>query len=524
MNVRGVDLIWWREGGGWHTLVTLFSVSELPSPSTLTFVLYGDDGGERARWTADFEPAAVIVVDSGRLDDWLPGFRTAGDGVLAVTVGTPEAAASNAGPETVQLRSLVDWYNDDGRLASLHNDQCVVPPSSTGPQEWTEIVVHETTSQVNSLVVVNGPQAQRPYALTLSFSNEAGDRREAAYPRDMPPFSAHKIQLGALLPDLISFAAGGHIIVEGRFESRGLFTRPYVFTEGERFGGYHGGDRYRWRALPAFAYRFLGDGEINPMAAIHRPDLTTFVNVLHSHGDLERDFWIDARLWDSTGRLVAERPRWLQARRRGLSRGAVGDLLPDAGQPFAGHIALTFSPCDAPEYPRRLQALIEYRSAGTVSRVMAWSDDWNSGVRRAQMRRATNVGGAGASEPPWRSYYRVWARPGFTTHLSLSNPGHPGYAACAPYVVRLRNTRREEIATTGRLEAQGSTLRSVRDLFPSASAFLSPGGVGVAVVESPCDLATIQLTQSAKSGAWAVEHLMIIPTRVNDGMFLPAGA
>jgi hypothetical protein len=297
-----------------------------------------------------------------------------------------------------------------------------------------------------------------------------------------------------------------------------------VFTEGERFGAYHGGNRYHWRALPAFAYRFLGDGEINPIAAIHRPDLTTFVNVLHSHGDLEPDFWIDARLWDSAGRLVAERPRWLQARRRQLSRGAVSDLLPDARQPFTGHIALTFSPCDAPEYPRRLQALLEYQSAGSISHVMAWSDDWNSGIRRNRLRRAAEAAGAGSGEPQFASYYRVWARPGLTTHLSISNPGHPGYAACAPYVVRLRNTRGAEIAAAGRLDPQASSLPSVHDLFPSARAFLAPAGVGVVVVESPFDLATIQLTRSAASGSWAVEHLMSIFTPINDRLFLPAGA
>lgn len=101
----------------------------------------------------------------------------------------------------------------------------------------------------------------------------------------MAPFSAHRIALGALLPDLVAFAGGGHLFVEGRFDSRGLFTRPYVFSEGERSGAYHGGDRYHWPALPAFAYKLLGDGELNPIAAIHRPDLTTVVNVLHSHGE-----------------------------------------------------------------------------------------------------------------------------------------------------------------------------------------------------------------------------------------------
>jgi hypothetical protein len=531
VNVHGTDLVWWREGGGWHTLITLFGANcdELPAPLTLTFVLFGAGGGERARWTAPFGPEAVIVVDSARLGDGLPGALGAGDGVLAISASSPGDGGAEAPRPHRRLGSLVDWYTDDGRLASLHNDQSVVAGPAEAPQRLTEIVVRETAGQRNSLVVVNGPEPQRPGALALTLTNDAGARREAVYSPGMAPHSAHVIALGALVPDLGGFAGGGHLFVEGRFDSRGLFTRPYVLTEGERFGAYHGGDHYAWPALPAFAYKLLGDGEINPMAAIHRPGLTTIVNVLHSHGDVEDDFWIDARLWDGAGRLVAERRRWLLARRRGLSRGALQDLLPDAREPFFGHVALTYSACEAAAYPRRLQALLEYESPGAVSRVMAWSDHWNSGVKHGRMRRArrglagpADAGGGG--EPSLRSYYRVWARPGFTTHLSLSNTGHPGYATSAPYVVRLRNLRGEELTTSGRLAPQATDLRAVNELFPAAAAFLAPGGIGLAVVESPCDLAIVQLTQSAAAGSWAVEHLMVMRTRVNGQVFLPAGA
>jgi hypothetical protein len=341
----------------------------------------------------------------------------------------------------------------------------------------------------------------------------------------MAPFTAHKIQLCDWVPDLPGFAAGGHLVIEGRFDSRGLFTRPYVVTEGQRFGAYHGGDRYRWEGVPAFAYKLLGDGEINPMAVVHRPDLTTFVNVLHSHGSLDADFWIDARLWGTDGRLVARTDRWLLARRGGVSRGAIADLLPDPDRPFVGHVALTFSPCPASHYPRRLQALLEYESSRSVSRVMAWSDDWNSGIKHRAIRRAA----LGESPPETgevalRSYYRAFGRPGVTTFLSLTNTGHPGYASPASYVIRLRSVGGVELTAAGRLGPQATALVALDDLFPSLAEFLAPAGVGVAIVESPADLAIVQFTRGSRDGCWAAEHLMVMPVVVGGQVFVPAGS
>src|ERR1700686_3373104 len=74
---------------------------------------------------------------------------------------------------------------------------------------------------------------------------------------------------------------------------------------------------------------------------------------------------------------------WWRNAKGGCSRDATGyrgdivDLLPDPNVPFVGHIALNFSADAKPMFPRRLQALLEYRTPVSAARVMAWSDVWN---------------------------------------------------------------------------------------------------------------------------------------------------
>ena len=123
-------------------------------------------------------------------------------------------------------------------------------------------------------------------------------------------------------------------------------------TQGRHLDGYHGGNRYQWSGLPGFLYKALGRGEVNPMVAIHSKELTTTVNLLNSHGDIEDDFWVDARLYDESGSVVADRKRWLLARRNALSRGEIAELL-DSDRPFVGHVALCFTDERKPVYPRR---------------------------------------------------------------------------------------------------------------------------------------------------------------------------
>ena len=70
--------------------------------------------------------------------------------------------------------------------------------------------------------------------------------------------------------------------------------------------------------------------------------------------------------------------------------------MPNATQSFVGHIALAYTREDRPVYPGVLQALLEYRTAGSAARVMAWSDEWNS-PQRAAVRGHVS--------------YRAWVRP-----------------------------------------------------------------------------------------------------------------
>jgi hypothetical protein len=59
----GGDLIWWREGAGVHTLVTLaWELAKLTGPEALElhFVLHDESGEEVHRWTRPYSPGDVI--------------------------------------------------------------------------------------------------------------------------------------------------------------------------------------------------------------------------------------------------------------------------------------------------------------------------------------------------------------------------------------------------------------------------------------------------------------------------------
>ena len=364
-GARGCDLIWWRHSTSSHTAVTLWGgVDDLrmrglqPLPEcNILFHLYDRSGTLCDSWTRTMRPGVPLTVDSRDHP------QTPTEGVLAVFQGDRE-------PQTYRrFYGMVDWYSESGELVSLHSDHSVSP--LTKPIEFTEIVFLETAEQKTFLVVVNGPEAQAPGSVALHVRNQQGETRSALYAPAMEPFSVHKLRLDELFPGLREFSNGQHATLEGTFDCRYLFSRPYVMTEGRHMAGYHGGDRYQWTGLPRFLYKALGRGELNPMVALHSSALTTTVNLLNSHGGLEDDFWVDARLYNEAGKLVAHRKRWLLAQRHGLSRGDIADLLGGTGD-FCGHIALNFSADAKTFYPRRLQALLEYRSPVSTARVMAW--------------------------------------------------------------------------------------------------------------------------------------------------------
>jgi hypothetical protein len=339
------------------------------------------------------------------------------------------------------------------------------------------------------------------------------------YSPAMAPFSLHKLQLGELFPGLGEFCRGEHATLEGQFAAKDVLSRPYVLTEGKHIAGYHGGNRYQWSSIPRFIYKALGCGEVNPMAAIHSETLTTTVNLLNSHGSLEDNFWVDARLYDRSGREVANRKRWLAAGRRALSRGDIKDLLGDDSRTFTGHIALSFSDDNKPSYPRRLQALLEYRTPNSAARVMAWSDIWNArpALRRVRdefagffdVSRIYNDSLLGRPGMIYRCHYRVWLRPPIRSFISLTNCGiADNYSETVSYTIRLFNSRGEAISYEASLGPHGTDHESIDRFFPSAQEFLGPLGIGVASVESKADLAVMHFSEHQVSGVISAEHFL----------------
>jgi hypothetical protein len=519
-DALGADLFWWREGGGMHTLVTVHSlgIEGVLEDATLQCVLFDSSGEAGASWTTPLRRGQCVVIDSARIAEWTtaPPIES---GVLAVYVKGRLADETGidlrGGATYLRLYSMIDWYSDAGDIAALHNDQSITRGRTT-PDLITEIGVLESPRDRNSLVFVNGEELQVAGSLTLTATNSGGASRSATYGREMRPFTAHKVQLAELFPGLDGFGGGEQVNVSGSFEGRGLFTRPYVLTEGAYLSAYHGGDVYDFSVLPAIHFRLLGAGEVNPMAVVHRPgEIETSVNFFNSHSTLEESFWVDAELFDEGGRSVARREKWRCAKRHALIRADVSELIPDPREKFGGHIALTFTPADVAEYPRRLQALLEYRSPVGAAHVMAWSDEWNS---RLRLHRRAREGAL-----PLRSYYRAIVREGLTTFISVTNAGHGGYREQAPLSIALVNRAGERRVIERTLEPYATLFESVPDLFPGADQFLAPIGVGVIEVESIFDLANVQLTRSDRSGAWAAEHFLAALTRVDERIDMPAG-
>src|SRR5262249_438270 len=221
-----------------------------------------------------------------------------------------------------------------------------------------------------------------------------------------------------------------------------------------------------------------------------------------------------------SGREVAARKRWLLAQRRGVSRGDISDLLSDGYNTFTGHIALSFSDDDKLFYPRRLQALLEYRTPVSTARVMAWSDIWNArpAVRKLrnelagffQMNTLYGERYLGGPEVRYRCHYRIWSRPPIRSFISITNCGiAKDYAETVSYTVRLFNARGENpLSYHGRLAPHATDLGPIDKFFPSTKQFLSPEGLGLASVESTADLAVMHFSEHLVSGVLSAEHFM----------------
>lgn len=523
------DLVWWRSGQGWRTLVTIHGdiegVNGAPEGSLpevpLALTLHAPDGTPLARHTLVARRGEHVYLDS-RCPPGALARVPAGDGVLSISATLPPGFHGFR-----RLFSMVDWISEAGELVTLHSDQAMMPEDRLF--DLTEIVAGPGTA----LVVANGACRQPARALALSITNHARRTQEARYRPAMAPFSLHRIELGALFPDLESFAGGRPVAVRGAGRLRRLFLRPYVITPR---GGYHGGNRLdSVDPVPAFVHRALGRGETNPMLVVQSDEVRTAVHLFNSHGRVRGRFGVDARLYDAEGRLVAERARWLSIARHGLASAEVGDLLPAGTASFTGHLSLSYS-ADARKsaYPWHVQALVEYRTARGFSCVATWSDFWNADAALVALRDRLGPlagvlappGGAALPDRPvrWKSFYRVVWQPPVTTALAITyGRSTEGPAPDAAYEVTLEGpggTRRAR----GSIAPFATQRLELDALFPDIAEVLGGGGQGLVTVESERDLALMQLTRDARSGALAAEHLMSVATYVDGVPHMPRGS
>jgi hypothetical protein len=518
-DALGAELFAFREGGGRHTLVSLAGPLFVPllgaDAVELVFAVHEAGGAFVGAWHETLRASDTRFLGCEELARRVPGAPS--DGALVVWIRAPTATHPH---HHVRACAMLDAYDDDGALYSLHADQFVVAESNG--IELTEIVLEETEPVRTSLVVVNGPEPQPPGALRVAVRSARGETRGASYAREMAPFSVHTIVLRELFPDLVALCGGVTATLEGTFSARRLFTRPWVVTGGALVSGYHGGDRYRMASIPRLCHRTFpyGDGagdvpremmlvagrkETNPAYAVHRPGLTTRLHLFQSHGDVDDDFAVDATLHDRSGRVVVHRERWAAAPRRGARTVDLAELT--AGAPFEGHVALRFSDDAKESFPRRLQALLEYRTPASVARTMLWSDRWNAPDRLLAQRT-------------YRAAYRVLGRGRHETTLAVTNPGVSlDYDREAPYVLRLRSATGEERTRAGRLSPHGTDVVLIDDAFPDR-----PDEPALVTVESAFDLASIQLTRDVRSGVVAAEHLLAVAEREGETLFVPCGA
>lgn len=364
-------------------------------------------------------------------------------------------------------------------------------------------------------MILNGDKAQAPGALSLTLSNHRGERRTASYGASMAPFTVAQVALAPLFPGLVAFGDGRPLLVEGTFDSKGLFTRPYVVTTGSRQGIYHGGDLYRWAPLHPLKHAMI-QGEVNPMAVMLDSHTRTWINLLHSHNGHDQDVPVDIRLFDDDGHCVLDRTHACIAARGKLTRIDLATLLPPGTERFSGHIALSFSISLKHYVPAHLQALFEYEHRGSVAHIMGWSDEWNS--RPALVRRKRR--------PPHvqRSWYRMWHDGDFQTQLVITNAGHRGYSETAKASLTLHGDHGAMLRTEVEIAPYATLRATVAELFGTDLGRLGAAGVGALRLDSTSDLAAISITRNRQGTALAMEHFMSLITRAQDELRVPAGS
>ena len=513
-HALGADLIWWRTSEGMRTVVSLLWGRLQPFADVihLQAILFDAEGQQIVAWRIELPPDQSVFIDSDADGPW--SSETGRDGVLALYACTDTESSAEACERYNRLVPLVDWRKPDGRVVTFHSEQAI-RQNSDKVQEFTEIVVFENDKEHNALVLLNGEQTQVEGALELCFQNARGEVRAVAYPPPMPPFTAHRIEFANLSPGLAEFSEGQPLLVSGRLASRGLFSRPYIETFGDRWGAYHAGNVYHWSQLSFVAHALIS-GEVNPFAVIHDEQTRTIVNILHSHGSLEDDVPVDAALFDLEGHCVARRSNWRMATRHGLARADISELLPDADKPFRGHLALSFAPEHGKPVPARLQALVEYRGLESVARVMTWSDEWNSRIRLARRDRSS-------AATIFRSYFRVCRDANTTTEIAVTNAGHPGYDRTANARLIYRRPGHTDLENTLTLAPFATCMTALEELFPEIVGSEGDTDHGIVLLESSSDLASIGFTRDRRTGALAAEHFLVLYSLQEGKLVLPAG-
>ena len=500
-NCLGADLVWWRTSNGMRTTVSLLWAlyHEFPEPVYLQAKLFDCHGKLSTTWNLDINPQDPLFIDSSADGPW--GEYRGSDGILALYVITKDKPQSETSKRYSRLFPYVDWHLADGRNACLHSDQVVIRGNNK-LQRITEIVVLENDIETNALIVLNGEEEQDSGVLSLSFKNHLGHEKTIVCEQVMRPFTVLRIPFRDCFPDIVGFADNKALQVSGSFLSRGLFSRPFLETTGQRWGLYHTGDVYRWKEKPYFVHALIG-GEVNPMAVIVDEHVNTSVNLLHSHDGFEEDVSIDVKLYDESGSIVFNQAAWCQLARHGLVRFDISDFLQDSRRPFRGHIALSFSVERDRSVPIHLQALLEYRHADSIAHVMAWSDEWNSKHQLAKRDRAS-------SAIIKKAFNRIHCNDELDTELAITNAGHDGYQRDAMATITLLGNGYKSDAVQIFLAPYASRFVSISELFPEAHRILAPSGLGVVIIESESELATVAFTRLRSTGAIAAEHFIKI--------------
>lgn len=234
-DALGAELVWWRETGSLHTLVTISGAFELLNglpAGTLhepaVHLAWLDlDGRCLHRAALRMLPDDTAFLDSRHPQPAFGAVPILSDGMLVLWVSAQRSEQTGCGT-SIRLFLLLDWFSDAGDAVCMHNDQACV--DNDRPTRLTEIAILETARSRNALVFLNGARAQAAGSLALVIVNAEGAEQHANYDTPMPAFSRHVVWLGDLFPRLVERCGGRHVSVSDRFDSRGLYTRPYLIT------------------------------------------------------------------------------------------------------------------------------------------------------------------------------------------------------------------------------------------------------------------------------------------------------